>query len=29
VKERWNKEAEYALDKYIDNKESYRWIKII
>ena len=24
VKERWNKEAEYALDKYNDNMESYR-----
>ena len=24
VKERWNKEEEYALDKYNDNKESYR-----
>jgi hypothetical protein len=24
VKERWNKEEEYALDKYNDNMESYR-----
>lgn len=24
VKERWNKEAEYALDKYNDNMENYR-----
>ena len=24
VKERWNKEAEYALDKYNDNMEKYR-----
>ncbi len=24
VKERWNKEAEYALDKYNDEKENYR-----
>jgi hypothetical protein len=24
VKERWNKEEEYALDKYNDNMENYR-----
>jgi len=24
VKERWNKEEEYALDKYNDNMEKYR-----